>query len=55
MTSGTPTARWVDQFLEAKKLRATKEKEEWERISPEEREERIRKISEEKKKRSRLW
>ena len=55
MTSGTPTARWVDQFLEAKKLRESKEKEEWEGISPEDREERIRKIGEEKKRRSRLW
>lgn len=55
MTSGTPTARWVDQFLEAKKLREAKEKEELERLNPKEHAERLRKIGEEKKKRSRLW
>jgi len=55
MTSGTPTARWVEQFLEAKRRREAKEKEEWERLSPEEREKRIQEISEEKKRRSRLW
>jgi len=55
MTSGTPTARWVDQFIKAKKMREAMEKEQWEKLSSEEREELMRKINEEKKKRSRLW
>lgn len=55
MTSGTPAARWIDQFLKAKKLREAKEKEEWEKLSPEEQEELIKKVGEEKKNRSRLW
>jgi len=55
MTSGSPSVRWVEQFLKAKRLREAGEKEEWERLTPEEKEERIKKISEEKKRRIRLW
>ncbi len=55
MTSGGPSPKWLEQYLEAQKKRQADKKEEWEKLTPEEQEERLRDISEEKKDRSRLW
>jgi hypothetical protein len=55
MTSGGPSPKWLDQYLEAQKKRKAEEKEEWDKLTPEEQEERLTNVSQEKKNRSRLW